>query len=194
MSCHVCLSSINQSTGNPIFIEVPEINYENLFSIDRVIRSSFESNLKSESNDIVNNLTQAGYIFSGSEAPVTSVPFYRAWDECLLNNGESFLVTFSNDAHYELRDKFILATPNPMLYSAISPDYLFGNGSVLLINQEHEPIYPSDLAWVDHDQTTKSPIGPLTLVKNQFFSESEYLKAKKRLIASGYLVTDELFN
>ena len=190
MSNIVGISSIRSSAMELTYLSVPELSYRHLFSIDKLIRAAYKANAKAEWNDVVKTLEGGGYSFLPRPRNSSIFVFFRAWDEYLLNDGESFLVFFPESAAYELRNKVFLATPYPMYYAAISKSYEGGVGKVLLINEEHEPMYADDLVWKDAEQTEKMELGKLHLVKEQFPSEFEYLKAKESLLASGYSVGD----
>lgn len=172
------------------YIQTPELNYGHLFSIDRVIRSTYKENSKAGWRDVAGGLENAGYSFLENPRDEQIFLFFRAWDEYLLNDGESFLVSFSETAAYELRNKLFLATPYPLFYTAVGSNYVGGNGRVLLVNQDHEPMYPDDMVWQDAEQTLKIAMGEVTLVQEQFPGESEYLKARDILLLSGYQVCD----
>ena len=190
MSNIVGISSMRSNANEITYVSVPEMSYRHLFSIDRLIRSAYKENQKAEWPDIVRTLEGEGYSYLPRPRNSNIFVFFRAWDEYLLNDGESFLVFFPESAAYELCDKIFLATPYPMYYAAISKVYEGGVGKVLLINEEHEPMYHDDMVWKDQDQTEKVALGPLHLVAEQFPSEFEYLKAKESLLASGYQVGD----
>ena len=186
----VAISSIRPTPQELTYVSVPEISYQHLFTIDKLIRSAYKENKRAQWVDIVRMLGTGGYTFLPRPRHSNIFVFFRAWDEYSLNDGESFLVFFPKSAAYELRNKVFLATPYPMYYTAVSASYEGGGGRVLLINEEHEPMYPDDLVWTDAEQTSKMALGELHLVKEQFPSEAEYLKAKETLLASGYLVGD----
>ena len=190
MSNIVGISSIRSTAAELTYVSVPELSYTHLFSIDRLIRSAYKENKKAEWNDVVRNLESGGYSFLPRPRNSNIFVFFRAWDEYLLNDGESCLVYFPESAAYELRNKVFLATPYPMYYAAINKSYQGGVGRLLLINEEHEPMYPDDLVWKDEEQTSKIELGKLHLVKEQFPSEFEYLKAKECLLASNYSIGD----
>lgn len=190
MSNIVGITSMRSNSNELTYVSVPEMSYQHLFSIDRLIRSAYKENTKAEWSDIVKTLEVEGYSYLSRPRNSNIFVFFRAWDEYLLNDGESFLVFFPESAAYELCTKIFLATPYPMYYAAISKAYEGGAGKVLLINEEHEPMYHDDMVWKDQEQTQKVALGPLHLVAEQFPSEFEYLKAKESLLASGYQVGD----
>lgn len=190
MSNIVGLSSISSSCMDLTYIQTPELTYGHLFTIDRLIRAAYKENSKADWKYIVTRLEIGGYLSLPNSNESNIFLFFRPWDEYLLNDGESFLVTFSETAAYELRNKIFLATPYPLFYTSVGSSYSGGGGRVLLINDAHELIYPDDIVWQDAEQTQKSLLDQVHLFKDQFPTEFEYFKARDILVSSGYRVSD----
>lgn len=186
----IALSSIRQSCVDLTYIQTPEINFHHLFNVEKLIRSAYKVNKQAGQAEVLQQLESGGYSRISGPSDSEVFMFFRAWDENLLNDGESFLVSFPEASAYELRNKLFLATPYPMFYAAVSASFQGGAGRVLLVNQAHEPMYPDDMVWQDAEQTNKIPLGELELVKEQFSTDSEYSRARDILLRSGYIVSD----
>jgi len=186
----IALSSIRQSCVDLTYIQTPEINFHHLFNVEKLIRSAYKVNKQAGQAEVLQQLESGGYSRMSGPSDSEVFIFFRAWDENLLNDGESFLVSFPKTSACELRNKLFLATPYPMFYAAVSASFQGGAGRVLLVNQAHEPMYPDDMVWQDAEQTNKIPLGELELVKEQFSTDSEYSRARDILLRSGYIVSD----
>lgn len=185
MSHIIGLGSMRPTGVGMVFLQVSELENETVFSLDRSLRAATQENPRAEWSEILTSLERDGFtsILQPRDNPVFI--HSRPWDEHLAGHGQSFFVTFPEDAPYELTGKLVLATPYPLFYTAVSADYL-GENQVVLINGDHDPVYADDLAWCDEDHLHKRPIGALILLREQFFSADEYALAKRTLLASGY--------
>lgn len=175
-----------------IYLQVSELVNETLFNLDRLVRGVVKSNPRAEWEEFVETLERDG--FSVVEQSLDNPVFIhsRPWDEHLVGYGQSFFVAFPHSAPYELSGKLLLASPYPSFYASVSADYL-DKDKVVLVNSEHDLVYPDDLAWVTEDRDLKSAIGPVVLMKEQFFDNTEYEAAKDSLLVSGYQVFDAKF-
>lgn len=187
MSHIIGLASIRPSSVDMVFVQVSELENETVFSLDRSLRCAVQTNPKAEWSEILSRLERDGFtsILNPRDNPVFI--HSRAWDEHLTGNLQSFFVNFPSSAPYELAGHMMLATPYPLLYASVSADYL-GVDKVVVINKDHDPVYADDHAWTCEEHLVKAPIGPMYLLAEQFFSEDEFINAKRLLIASGYEV------
>lgn len=190
MSHIIGLASIRPSSVDMVFVQVSELQNETVFSLDRSLRSAVQKNPRAEWSEIVSRLERDGFtsILNPRDNPVFI--HSRAWDEHLTEKGQSFFVNFPLNAPYELAGHMLLATPYPLLYASVSADYL-GADKVIVINKDHDPVYADDLAWRCENRLDKIPIGPLYLMAEQFFTEVEFMNAKRVLLASGYEVLSD---
>jgi hypothetical protein len=194
MSQIISFTSVDTSNISETYIKSPGLTYEHLLSIDKYIRSTFKDKKSVNWSDIKGKIDGSIYESIKDAGDDLTFNFFRAWDESILGDGESFLVSFGFDAAFELQNKVVLATPYPLLYTSVIDLYPCGGGRLLLVNDEHEPIYFDDYVWKDEEQTEKIQLSPLTVLKNQFPTAEDYEKAVVRLKASGYKVTFESFN
>jgi hypothetical protein len=173
-----------------VYVQVSELQNETIFNLDRSLRSVIKLNPRAEWPHFASALERDGFtpIFHPRDNPVFI--HSRPWDEHLVSYGQSFFVTFPAKAPYELSGRMLLASSYPSLYAPISADYLAAN-RVVLINTDHEPVYPDDLAWLDSDHATKCSIGPVRLMREQFPDNDDYEDARATLIESGYEVLAE---
>lgn len=169
------------------YFRTAELSHKTLFAVDRSIRSAFKVNPQAKWREVVCALESNGFSYIERPRNQSIFVYFRSWDEHLISGFQSFLVFFPVSAGYELRNKLIMATPLPMFYTSVMSDYV-GDGRVILVNEEHEPIYSDDMVWEDIEQTRKIPLGEMYLIEEQFSCEFEYLKAKEALALSGYLV------
>ena len=185
MSHIIGLGSIRPSGVDMVYVQVAELVNETLFALDRAMRSVVKKNPRAEWSQFLSVLERNGFatILSPKDNPVFI--HSRPWDEHLVGYGQSFFVSFPEGAPYELAGRMLLASPYPSFYASVSADYI-KRGGVILLNAEHEPVYPDDIAWVSEERDAKVSIGPLILMPDQFSEKSEYLAAKKALIDSGY--------
>jgi hypothetical protein len=177
----------------PKYIEVLEKDfcYETIFSIDRSIRSVVQEKPRANWNDIAVGLKNNG--FKIVDEAIDKVFWHaRRWDEHLAAHSQSFFVTFPDTASPEIAGQVFFATNYPALFAIVSTENLPQNG-LLLINSEHEVIYPDDLVWSDETCSEYIPIGPMVLIENQFANESEINQAKRDLLISGFDIFKQSF-
>lgn len=167
------------------FICVPEVNLETLFALDKTIREVAEKNPSADFSAI-----EAALIAKGaSKADKVSGGVYihaRPWDEHLTKSNKSFFVTFTDDSPEPLAGNLFLATNYPSYYAMMAIEYV-GLNKFVLINEEHDPIYPDD-ELVLSDEGDKSPIGTVEVIREQFHSDESYESARQFLKKSGYAV------
>ena len=187
MSHIIGLGSIRPTGVDMVYVQVSELVNETIFNLDRSLRSVVRKNPRAEWSHFLETLERDGFsmILQPRDNPVFI--HSRPWDEHLVGYGQSFFVSFPPDAPYELAGCLLLASPYPSLYAQISSDYLDKN-KVVLLNADHDPVYPDDLAWSTEDRQEKCSIGPLILMREQFCEDSDYLAAKGSLLNSGYEV------
>lgn len=186
----VGLNSVRPSGVDMVYVQVNELTHETIFCVDRAIRLAVMNNPRAECQDVLLTLDAAG--FPCVMHPRNNAVFVhsRPWDEHLIEGGESYFVTFPSDAPYELAGGLFLATANPLLYAAVSADYV-GEGRLTIINSDHEPVYFDDEAWVDEHHKERAHIGPVLLIKNQFPTIQGYENACRLLAQSGYELAHE---
>lgn len=187
MSHIIGLTSLRPSEVDVVYLQTAELNVETIFALERSMRSAVQLNKNAEWPQILKMLEKDG--FSCLMEPKQNPVFMHArpWDEHLTHpeQGQSFFVTFPDDAPYEIANALVLASKNASLYSLVSGNYL-GDGKVVMVNNDHDLIYPDDLAWNDDSHSEKRPIGEVVLIREQFCCESEYLSALASLAKSGY--------
>lgn len=187
MSYIIGLTSIRPGEVDAVYLQTSELNVQTLFSLERSMRSAIKINPMVEWPAMLKPLEQDGFscILDPKQNPVFL--HARPWDEHLSHpeQAQSFFVTFPDDAPYEIANQLFLASRNPALYSLVSEEYL-GDGKVVVVNNEHELIYPDDQAWIDDGHEEKKPIGNCELIRDQFCCEQEYNNALNVLINSGY--------
>jgi hypothetical protein len=194
MSQIISFTSVNISNIGSSYIKSPGLSYDHLILIDKFIRSTFKEKKSVDWSDIKGKINGSIYETVQDAGENLTFSFFRAWDESILGDGESFLVAFDGDAPFELQNKVVLATPYPLLYASVIDLYPCGGGRLLLLNDEHDPIYFDDYVWKDEEQTEKVKLPALTVLQNQFPSVEDYDNAVMRLKASGYKVVIEAFN
>lgn len=179
------LGSMRPTGVDMVYVQVNKLETETILSLDRSLRMVVQNNPLAEWPQLLAGLESDGFaaILHPRDNPVFI--HSRSWDEHLGGHGQSFFVSFPETAPYELAGQLLLATPYPLLYTSVSADYL-GPNRVIVINQDHDPVYADDLAWSDENQIEKLPIGPVILLREQFSSEDEFSLAKRTLIASCY--------
>ncbi len=183
------LSSFNLFE-QPKYISVADQDYsfETLFLIDRVIRGVVGASVTADWGQLEPALKAEGFVFI--QEPSGGVFWHpRYWNEQTTPSARSFFVEFPDSAPYELAGEIILATNYPGFFAPV-PDEYFSSQKLLLLNANHEPIYPSDLAWDSDEQNSQLELGPVKVIKRQFATEDQYLAAKFFLADSGYLVCE----
>lgn len=192
MSHIIGLTSILPNEVDLVFLQTAELNVQTLLALERSMRSAIHINKRAEWPDILKTLEQDG--FSCVMEPRMNPVFVHArpWDEHLAHpdQAQSFFVTFPDGAPYEIANQLFLASRNPSLYTLVRGDFL-GDGKVVVVNNDHDLIYPDDEAWIDDSHEQKKPIGTIELIRDQFCSEQEYSEALAVLSASGYKVQIE---
>lgn len=194
MSYIIGLTSLRPSEVDLVYLQTAELNVQTLLSLERSMRSAIHLNRRAEWPEILKTLEQDG--FSCVMEPRMNPVFVHArpWDEHLTHpdQAQSFFVTFPDDAPYEIANQLFFASRNASVYALVRGDYL-GDGKVIVVNNDHDLIYPDDDAWIDDSHEDKKHIGTVELIRDQFFCEQEYSDALVVLSASGYKVQhDEL--
>lgn len=174
-----------------VYLKVDKLENETIFKLDRKFRECIRNKPRLGWDGISAYLANYGFtpITSPDHSPVYTHP--RAWDEHLNGGIRSFFVTFPEDAPYELAGKLLFATSRPQNYATVNADYI-GRNKVIIITDAHEPVYYDDLAWEDSTHAGMKPIGPVTLIPDQFSCEKEYELAIKVLTYSGYSVQEKV--
>ena len=190
MSYIIGLNSIRLNAVDMVYVQVPELLNETLFSLDRSLRSVVKDEPMAEWSDFVSKLENDGFtvILDPRNNPV--FVHSRPWDEHLIQSNFSFFVGFPSDAPYELAERLVLACNYAPLFAAVSADYV-ANDKVVLINEKHEAIYPDDMAWDSDEHTHKRPVGQLILIKDQFLDFDDYAFAQDVLLKSGYQILED---
>jgi hypothetical protein len=194
MSHIIGLTSFRPSEVDLVYLQTAELNVQTILALERSMRSAIQINRRAEWPEILKALEQDG--FSCVMEPRMNPVFVHArpWDEHLTHpdQAQSFFVTFPDDAPYEIANQLFLASRNPSVYALVRGDYL-GDGKVIVVNNDHDLIYPDDEAWIDDSHDKKKPIGNIELIRDQFCCEQEYSDALVVLTTSGYKVQlDEL--
>lgn len=173
--------------GN-VYLKVESLENETLFRLDRKIREAIHANPRTDWEDISQLLAKSGFqpIPEPDGYPVYMHP--RPWDEHLNSSQKSFFVTFGDDSPYELTGQLLFATSRPQNYTNVSADYV-GKNKVVIITHDHEAVYHDDVAWSNPTHAEKIPIGQVTLIPDQFYTEKEYTLACNILKYSGYIVS-----
>lgn len=180
---------------DPKFIEVEEsaFCYETIFKIDKSIRSSVNDNARASWQSIEKDLRSNGFIFTDK---ATKPVFWHArqWDEHLAGSASSFFVTFDDNSGPELAGEVFLATNYPSLFALVDPDDVADRGT-LLINSNHDIVYPDDYVWKDEVFSGKIPLGAAIIIESQFPQGNGVDIAREQLVNAGYSVsTKVLFN
>jgi len=189
MSYIIGLTSVRPSEVDMVYIQTSELNVQTILALERSMRSAVRMNPRAEWSSILKVLEKDGFscVMEPKQNPVFN--HARPWDEHLTNpdQTQSFFVTFPDDAPYEIANSLFLASRNPSLYSLVSENYL-GENKVVIVNNDHDLIYPDDVAWVDNTHAEKKPIGSVELIRDQFCCEQEYVDALNILMKSVYRV------
>jgi hypothetical protein len=185
MSNIIGLTSIRPSGESLVFVQVSELVNETLFALDRVMRSAVRERPWAEWPFLAARLNQEGYTSVTRPGEHAVFVHSRPWDEHLVTFGESFFVTFADGAPYELAGQLMLASPYPHFYGGVSADYI-RRGAVVLLDANHDPVYPDDLAWESEEHLQRRPLGPVELIEEQFSSKAQMDAARRSLEASGY--------
>lgn len=181
------LSSIRPGGESMVYVQASELVNETLFGLDRILRSVVSEQPWAEWPLMAKRLSQEGYISVPGPGECPVFVHSRPWDEHLVAFGESFFVAFPEDAPYELAGTLQLASPYPQIYGGVSADYIVPGG-VVLMDINHDPVYPDDLAWESPARLHKRPIGPVRVIEEQFCSQEGLQAAKRALQISGYVV------
>ena len=182
------LSSFNLFE-NPRYIEVAEdrMSYGTILNIDRCIREVVIQHPRAQWNVIEEGLSRSGFEVTDDAVAQNIFWHARHWDEHMDGSQLSFFVTFPSNSPPELAGEIFMATTYASLFALVSDsDRLSGN--LLLINSEHEVVYPEDQVWMDDTQSSRVPIGPVIVIQNQFATSEQAEAARQRLQASGYEV------
>lgn len=189
MSHIIGLTSLRPNEVDLVYVQTAELNVQTILALERGMRSAVRLNKRAEWPEILKSLENDG--FSCLMHPKQNPVFVHArpWDEHLTHpdQAQSFFVTFPEDAPYEIANQFLLASRNPTIYSMVHSDFLSEN-KVIVINKDHELIYPDDEAWTDDSHSEKKPIGYIEPIRDQFCSEVDYANALTILAESGYEV------
>lgn len=171
------------------FIEVEKhlCSYDTFFAIDKSIRKTVEKFPRATWDQLEAGLVEDGFYFPLLPSGSTIFWHPRNWDEHLVESARSYFVTFVDYMDDDLTKDVLIATSFPALF-ALVPECVINSKKLVLINSEHEAIFPDDEIVDIFDPSQKVPIGQVVLFKNQFPSQATYDAAKQDLIDSGYMV------
>lgn len=193
MSKLIGLNSFNMY-DSPKYIVVDEdgFSFDTLFRIDRTIRASVSEFPTATWDYLEKGLVTEGFVFVAEVANNENVFWHpRYWNEHLTPTSRSFFVVFPDSAPYELAGEIVLATNYPSLFALVPNEYINGN-KMLLLNSNHEPIYPDDLAYGSLDGDVCLPLGPVAVVAEQFATQDDIEVAQQHLVESGFIVSGAL--
>ncbi|NEX60207.1 hypothetical protein [Noviherbaspirillum galbum] len=143
-----------------------------------VIRRVAETNKDLAWEEVLPALLEAGFTEAANVIIVN-----RPWDESLTSNQMTFKVRFPVTAPHEYAGKTLEATNS-------TP---FEDGSVVLIDADKQMLNSDDQLWhKDQPDMLQVPIGPVELPDAQFATPSEYRRAARMLLGSGYQLANKI--